>query len=118
MYYFYIVRCNNNSLYCGQTNNLNLRIYEHNFDKKKASKYVWAHRPVVLVYSESFKTRALAMYREREVKRMSKSKKESLLKCLSIENNKVIVQDLAKDLSLRPRRKSGEAISRDRHARS
>lgn len=79
MYYFYILRCHNNSLYCGQTNNLNLRINEHNFDKKKASKYVWAHRPAVLVYSESFKTRALAMQREREVKLMTKVKKESLL---------------------------------------
>ncbi|PIP15279.1 endonuclease, partial [Candidatus Roizmanbacteria bacterium CG23_combo_of_CG06-09_8_20_14_all_35_49] len=51
-YYFYILRCSDNSLYCGQTNNLQRRINEHNFDKNKSAKYLRGKTPVKLVYSE------------------------------------------------------------------
>ncbi|PIP14905.1 hypothetical protein COX47_02600 [Candidatus Roizmanbacteria bacterium CG23_combo_of_CG06-09_8_20_14_all_35_49] len=39
MFYFYILRCSDNSLYCGQTNGLERRVNGHNFDNKKSSKY-------------------------------------------------------------------------------
>ncbi len=80
MYYFYIVRCSDNSLYCGQTNNLNRRINEHNFDKFKSAKYLRAKKPVVLVYSEEYPTMQLAMKREWQVKKLTKAEKEALIK--------------------------------------
>lgn len=55
-YYFYILRCSDNSLYYGQTNNLERRIYEHNFDKNKSAKYLRAKKPVKLIYSEEYPT--------------------------------------------------------------
>jgi putative endonuclease len=79
MYYFYILRCSDNSLYCGQTNNLQRRINEHNFDKNKSSKYLRSKTPVKLVYSEEYPTLQLAMKREWQVKKWTKVKKEALV---------------------------------------
>ena len=67
MYYFYIVRCLDNSLYCGQTNNLQKRIKEHNSDGPRSAKYLTATKPTELVYFEEFETLQLAMKRERQV---------------------------------------------------
>jgi len=79
MFYFYILRCFDNSLYCGQTNDLERRVKEHNFDIKKSSKYTRGRRPLKLVYFEKFKTKNEAMKREWEVKKWKKMKKEKLI---------------------------------------
>ncbi|HLC94094.1 MAG TPA: GIY-YIG nuclease family protein [Patescibacteria group bacterium] len=78
-YYFYILRCSDNSLYCGQTNNLQRRINEHNFDKNKSAKYLNAKKPVKLVYFEEYSTLQLVMKREWQVKKWTKAKKEALI---------------------------------------
>lgn len=80
MYYCYIIRCSDTSLYCGQTNNLQRRIQEHNFDKNKSAKYLRARKPVKLVYSEEYLTLKEAMQRERQIKRWTRVKKKSLIK--------------------------------------
>jgi predicted GIY-YIG superfamily endonuclease len=79
MYYFYVVRCADNSLYCGQTQNIEQRIADHNVSKSKGAKYTRARRPISLVYFELFETRVLAMKREVQVKRWPKFKKEVLI---------------------------------------
>lgn len=78
-YYFYILRCFDNSLYCGQTNNLERRIKEHNFDKNKSAKYLRGKTPVNLVYFEKFPTLQGAMKREWQVKKWNRSKKLALI---------------------------------------
>ena len=78
-YFFYILRCNDNSLYCGQTTNIEKRVLEHNNNQNKASKYVWAHRPAALVYFESYTTKSKALHREHVVKQWTKMQKESLI---------------------------------------
>ncbi len=80
MYYFYILRCSDNSLYCGQTNNLERRFNEHNFDKNKSAKYLRVKKPVKLIYFEEYKTLQEAMKREIEIKKLTKTKKEALVK--------------------------------------
>lgn len=80
MHYFYILRCGDDSLYCGQTNNLKRRIKEHNFDKNKSAKYLRGRTPVKLVYFEKYKTLQEAMRREFQVKKLTKLKKEVLIK--------------------------------------
>lgn len=80
MYYFYMVRCSDNSLYSGQTNNLQKRIREHNSAGQRGAKYLRARKPVELVYSEKYPTLQLAMQRERQVKKWNKYKKEALIK--------------------------------------
>ena len=84
MYYFYIVRCSDNSLYSGQTNNLQKRIKEHNSNGSRSAKYLRAKKPVKLVYFEKYPTIQLALKREFEVKKWPKVKKEELIAKRSI----------------------------------
>lgn len=79
MFYFYILRCSDNTLYCGQTNNLERRVKEHNFDKNKSAKYLRGKTPVKLVYFEEYPTLQEAMKREWQVKQWAKMKKETLV---------------------------------------
>ena len=78
MYYLYILKCQDNTLYTGITTNINRRIDEHN-SSDKGAKYTKARRPVVLVYSKEYKDRSTASKREYEIKKMSRQKKLSLI---------------------------------------
>lgn len=80
VHYFYMVRCSDNSLYSGQTNNLEKRIKEHNSVGPRGAKYLRAKKPVKLVYSEEYPTLQLALKREFEVKQWTKVKKEELFR--------------------------------------
>lgn len=79
MHYVYLLRCKDNSLYCGQTNNLEKRIQDHNDIKNVSTKYTRGRRPVTLVYMEKVKTVSDALKREREIKKLPKNKKELLV---------------------------------------
>ncbi len=78
-YFIYLLRCSDNSLYCGQTKDLKRRVKEHNGIDSK-SKYTRSRRPVSLAYFEKYKTVNEALKREFEIKRMTKVKKEVLIK--------------------------------------
>jgi putative endonuclease len=79
MFYVYILRTSSNTLYVGQTNNLEKRIEEHKSKTVKSSKYVRSFPSFELVYSESFATRSEAMKREAYLKTWPKVKKEELI---------------------------------------
>lgn len=79
MYYFYILRCSDDTLYCGQTNNLIKRTKEHNSEGSRSAKYTKTRQPVRLVHSEEFTTLQGAMKREWQVKKWSRVKKEALI---------------------------------------
>ena len=78
MNYTYILKCRDDSLYTGWTNNLEKRLITHN--EGKGAKYTKARRPVELVYYEEFQTREEAMKREYAIKQMSRKEKETLIK--------------------------------------
>ena len=78
MNYVYIVRCSDNTLYTGWTNNLEKRIEAHS--NGTGAKYTRGRGPVKLVYFEEFFDKKDAMKREYEIKKYSKSKKEDLIK--------------------------------------
>ena len=80
MYHFYILRCSDNSLYCGMTSNLDKRLKEHNSSGTKGAKYLRAKKPVVVVYSEQYPDIKTAMKREFQVKKWAKARKEALVK--------------------------------------
>lgn len=80
MYYLYLLRCFDNSLYCGQTNNLKRRVREHGLGNSKCAKYTKTRRPVKLVYSEKYPDIKQAMKREAEIKSWTKAKKEELIR--------------------------------------
>ncbi|MDD3220264.1 MAG: GIY-YIG nuclease family protein [Lachnospiraceae bacterium] len=77
MNYTYIVKCKDNTLYTGWTNDLEKRMQVHN--QGKGAKYTKSRRPVSLVYYEEFKTKEEAMSREYHIKRMTRAQKEDLI---------------------------------------
>ena len=80
MHYIYLVRCSDNSLYCGWTTDLKRRIDAHNGHIPGGAKYTRGRRPVTLVYAESFHQKQEAQRREYAIKRMTKTKKLRLIK--------------------------------------
>jgi len=74
----YLVRCKDNSLYCGISNNVEQRVIAHN--SGKGAKYTRPRKPVVLVYEEKIGTKQEAAKREYQIKQMSKKQKEELVK--------------------------------------
>ena len=80
MHYIYLVRCSDDSLYCGWTTDLKRRIDAHNGDIPGGAKYTRGRRPVTLVYAESFHQKQEAQRREYAIKRMAKTKKLRLIK--------------------------------------
>ena len=75
--YVYILRCSDNTLYTGWTNDLDKRLKAHN--DGRGAKYTKPRRPCELVYSESYPDRSSAMKRESEIKRMTRSEKLELI---------------------------------------
>jgi len=75
----YILRCADDSLYTGITNEISRRVTEHNNDNKKGARYTRTRRPVNLVYQEDCNDRAHASRREYELKKMSRQEKLRLL---------------------------------------
>lgn len=78
MYYTYILKCSDGSLYCGYTNNPEKKVATHN--KGKGAKYTKTRLPVELVYLESFFEKSDALKRECEIKNLKRSEKLKLLK--------------------------------------
>ena len=75
--YVYIVRCSDQTLYTGWTNQLEKRIEAHNAGK--GAKYTKARRPVELVYFETFEHKREALKREYQIKQLKRSEKEKLI---------------------------------------
>ncbi len=79
MYYVYMVKCADETLYTGISTELERRIEEHN-SSDKGSKYTRVRRPVSLVYSEKHSDRSAASKREYEIKKkMSRAEKLKLI---------------------------------------
>ncbi|MFQ9358266.1 MAG: GIY-YIG nuclease family protein [Anaerobutyricum hallii] len=76
--YTYIVKCSDETLYTGWTNNLKKRLEAHN--SGKGAKYTKNRRPVELVYFEEYDTKQEAMKREYAIKQLSRQKKLALIR--------------------------------------
>ena len=79
-YIVYILRFSNNSLYIGQTNNLNQRLKDHQSKTSRAAKFSKENGEFELVYSENCPTLLEAMRREKQLKGWTRAKKEALIK--------------------------------------
>ncbi len=79
MYYVYILKCADSSLYVGCTNNLERRFFEHN-NSKSGAHYTKIRRPVILIYHEQYKIFHIARKREVELKGWRREKKINLIK--------------------------------------
>lgn len=81
MNYVYILKCNDDSLYTGWTNNLERRIKAPSTGK--GAKYTKARLPIELVYFEEFEDKIEAMKREYAIKQLKRREKLMLI------NNKI-----------------------------
>lgn len=76
-FHAYLLRCADGSYYAGHTDDLDLRIAQHNAGT--LGDYTARRRPVTLVWSDSFPTRDEAFAAERRIKGWSRAKKEALI---------------------------------------
>ena len=79
MYYVYILRCNDDTLYVGSTGDIAKRLHAHN-NLKSGAHYTKIRRPVVLVYLEECADYSAARRREGELKGLSRIEKLDLIK--------------------------------------
>lgn len=78
MYYVYIIRCDDGSLYTGITNDVARRFLEHT--SKIGGHYTASHKVKKIVYTEIFETKSGALKREAEIKGWRRDKKLALIK--------------------------------------
>ncbi|MBS3053590.1 MAG: GIY-YIG nuclease family protein [Candidatus Aenigmarchaeota archaeon] len=79
MFYVYVLKCRDGSLYTGYTNNVEKRLITHR--SGKASRYTRNRLPVELVAHWKFKTKSEAMRHEIMFKSLSrKTKMKRILK--------------------------------------
>jgi putative endonuclease len=76
MAFVYLLRCADNSLYCGWTTDVARRLDTHLAGK--ASRYTRRRLPVELVYVAEVADRSAALREEARIKRLSRSEKLSL----------------------------------------
>lgn len=77
MWYVYILRCADDSLYIGETPDVTLRVMKHN--EGGGSAYTAKRRPVDLAYVEVHENRDAALKREQQLKGWRRAKKDALI---------------------------------------
>ncbi len=77
LYYVYILKCSDNLLYVGITNNLERRIEEHQNGLNKDC-FTFKRRPIKLIFSQSFNDVNQAISFEKKIKKWSSKKKMAL----------------------------------------
>jgi len=73
MYFVYILKCADGTLYTGSTNDVEKRLAVHS--SRLGAKYTRARLPVKLVYVEKLKSKSKALKREWEIKHWPRGKK-------------------------------------------
>jgi|TARA_R110000751_G_scaffold247956_1_gene347720 putative endonuclease len=77
-YFVYILKCSDESLYTGITNNLEKRFKEHQNGLKRSS-YTYRRRPLKLIFQQEFSDVLQAIYFEKKLKGWTRAKKQSLI---------------------------------------
>ena len=89
MYYIYMIRCSDNSIYTGISNNLIRRIEEHMNKSKKCAKYTKNHNAIKLEISWITDNKINASKLEYQIKSLTKKQKEEII----ITNNLKILEE-------------------------
>lgn len=87
-HYFYVLYCQDNTLYGGYTNDLAKRLQVHQSGKGAKYTRVKSRQPVQLIYAERWSTKQKAMSQEYYFKKQSREQKEAYLKKAGILNVK------------------------------
>ncbi|MGH8494150.1 MAG: GIY-YIG nuclease family protein [Moraxellaceae bacterium] len=78
MFWVYMLRCADGSYYTGHSDDLERRLGQHHVGQVPGC-YTLKRRPLELVYSQSFASRAEALSAEQQIKGWSRAKKEALI---------------------------------------
>lgn len=85
MYYTYMLRCENNSIYTGITIDVKRRMEEHFGKDPKCAKYTKSHKAIKLECLWESENKGLASKLEYRIKRLTKQQKEELIKNHKLE---------------------------------
>ena len=77
MYYVYIIKCKDDSLYTGITNDIERRLSEHK--SRIGGHYTASHKVEKVIYTEKFETKSEALKREAQIKGWRREKKLALI---------------------------------------
>ena len=77
-FFVYILLTENNTLYCGYTDDVQRRFELHK--SGKGAKYTRANKPVEIVYTMRFDNKLDAQKEERRIKKLPRAKKLELIK--------------------------------------
>lgn len=84
----YILRCADDTLYTGMTNQLPVRLKAHN--DAKGAKYTRTRRPVVLVWATSCRTRSAALSLEYAIKQLTRREKQALIVAVGSARKRIV----------------------------
>ena len=79
MYYVYMIRCQDNSIYTGITTDIERRFKEHLSKDKKCAKYTLTHQATKIESTWQTEDKASASKLEYHIKKLPKAKKEELI---------------------------------------
>ncbi len=79
-WYLYLVRCQDGSLYTGISTDVARRFAQHRGEGDAGSKYLKGRAPLALVFQKNLGSKSLALKVERKVKKLSKARKEELIR--------------------------------------
>lgn len=77
-WYVYILRCGDDTLYTGITDDVARRLAAHR--SGRGAKYTRGRGPLELIYTEEVSDKPAALRREYQIKRLSRSEKEQLIR--------------------------------------
>jgi len=77
MYYVYLMKCKDGTMYTGITTNVTRRFEEHR--NGRGGHYTRSHTVEKILYTEKYKTRSEALKREAEIKSWRRAKKLKLV---------------------------------------
>ncbi len=81
-WFVYLMRCADDTLYCGITTHVERRLHEHNGLKKGGAKYTQARRPVQLCTYAPAPTRSEAAKLEARIRKLPKMQKIATLQAI------------------------------------
>jgi predicted GIY-YIG superfamily endonuclease len=108
-FYVYILRCSDDSLYVGHTEDLEVRLAAHR--SRRYSRYTAKRLPVTLIFSDQFPTRDEAFAAERQIKGWSRAKKLAIARGDWSELSRLSQRQTPQPAGYRPRTAPGSGTS-------
>lgn len=84
-HFIYMLKCGDNTIYTGYTNDLEKRLAMH--ESGKGAKYTRGRGPLELVYLEEFPDKVSAMRQEYQIKKLTRAKKEQIIEAFKERKN-------------------------------